>query len=49
MSAPHLKARLSPGDAYTHVPNKAQCYGRSMDLNVFDPVKKIGGWLTAGG
>ena len=48
MSAPHLKTRLSPEDEYTHVPDKAQNYNESMYLNVFDPVKKIGGWFRLG-
>ncbi len=45
MSAPGQKTRLSPQDAYTHVPDKAHCYNRSMELNVFDPMKKIGSWF----
>ncbi|MFN9780186.1 MAG: hypothetical protein ACK55V_09780 [Alphaproteobacteria bacterium] len=48
MSARGQKTRLSPQDAYTHVPDKAQCCNRSMDLNVFDPMKKIGRWFGLG-
>jgi hypothetical protein len=43
-----FKLRLEPQDEYTHTPDAAANYNESMYFNVFDPVKKIGGWFRLG-
>ena len=43
-----FKLRLEPKDEYTHTPDAAANYNESMYFNVFDPVKKIGGWFRLG-
>lgn len=42
------KIRLDPQDEYTHTPDAALNYNESMYFNMFDPVKKIGGWFRIG-
>jgi hypothetical protein len=42
------KLRLEPKDEYTHTPDAASNYNESMYFNVFDPVRKIGGWFRLG-
>jgi hypothetical protein len=39
---------LEPEDEYCHVPDAAKNYNESMYFNVFDPIKKIGGWFRLG-
>jgi len=39
---------LEPADEYCHTPDAAKNYNESMYVNVFDPVKKIGGWFRLG-
>jgi hypothetical protein len=39
---------LEPEDEYCHTPDPAKNYNESMYFNVFDPTKKIGGWLRLG-
>ena len=49
MAAPTgFKLRLEPQDEYTHTPDAASNYNESMYFNVFDPVRKIGGWFRLG-
>lgn len=48
MAGNGLKVRLAPEDEYTHTPDAALNYNESMYLNMFDPVKKIGGWFRLG-
>jgi hypothetical protein len=43
-----FKLRLEPQDEYTHTPDAASNYNESMYFNVFDPVRKIGGWFRLG-
>jgi len=43
-----FKLRLEPKDEYTHTPDAAANYNESMYFNVFDPVRKIGGWFRLG-
>ena len=43
-----FKLRLEPSDEYTHTPDPASNYNESMYFNVFDPVRKIGGWFRLG-
>ena len=43
-----FKLRLEPQDEYTHTPDAAANYNESMYFNVFDPVRKIGGWFRLG-
>jgi hypothetical protein len=43
-----FKTRLAPEDEYPHDPGDAQNYNESMYFNVFDPVKKAGGWFRIG-
>jgi hypothetical protein len=43
-----FKLRLEAQDEYTHTPDAAANYNESMYFNVFDPVKKIGGWFRLG-
>jgi len=43
-----FKVRLAPEDEYTHVPDAAANYNESMYFNVFDPVRKVGGWFRIG-
>ncbi|MFN6942353.1 MAG: hypothetical protein ACK4OG_10180, partial [Parvibaculum sp.] len=47
-AAPGTKIRLLPEDEYTHTPDKASNYNESMYFNMFDPVRKIGGWFRLG-
>jgi hypothetical protein len=42
------KVRLEPEDEYTHTPDAAQNYNESMYFNMFDPVKKVGGYFRIG-
>ena len=42
------KLRLEPTDEYTHTPDAAQNYNESMYFNMFDPVKKVGGYFRLG-
>ena len=39
---------LEPQDEYCHTPDAATNYNESMYFNVFDPVKKVGGWFRLG-
>jgi hypothetical protein len=39
---------LEPEDEYCHKPDAATNYNESMYFNVFDPLKKIGGWFRVG-
>ncbi len=39
---------LEPQDEYCHAPDAAKNYNESMYFNIFDPVKKIGGWFRVG-
>ena len=39
---------LEPEDEYCHKPDAAANYNESMYFNVFDPLKKIGGWFRVG-
>ncbi|WP_297692087.1 hypothetical protein [Phenylobacterium sp.] len=43
-----LKTRLEPQDEYPHDPGEAKNYNESMYFNVFDPVRKAGGWFRIG-
>ncbi len=45
---PGLKIRLEPQDEYPHTPDAASNYNESMYFNVFDPVRKTGGWFRLG-
>ncbi|MEX0839915.1 MAG: hypothetical protein WD034_10300 [Parvibaculum sp.] len=45
---PGTKIRLAPEDEYTHKPDAAQNYNESMYFNMFDPVRKTGGWFRLG-
>lgn len=47
-AATGLKLRLEPRDEYTHTPDAASNYNESMYFNVFDPVRRIGGWFRLG-
>lgn len=42
------KLVLDPSDEYCHEPEAAQNYNESMYFNVFDPVRKAGGWFRLG-
>ena len=42
------KARLEPQDEYPHTPDPVANYNESMYFNMFDPVKKVGGWFRVG-
>lgn len=42
------KVVLEPQDEYCHKPDEATNYNESMYFNVFDPVRKIGGWFRLG-
>jgi hypothetical protein len=42
------KVVLLPEDEYCHTPDAATNYNESMYFNVFDPVRKIGGWFRLG-
>ncbi len=48
MPPPGFKIRLEPKDEYTHTPDAAKNYNESMYFNMFDPVKKVGGWFRLG-
>lgn len=39
---------LEPADEYCHAPEAAANYNESMYFNVFDPVRKTGGWFRLG-
>jgi len=39
---------LEPSDEYCHAPDAAENYNESMYFNVFDPARKVGGWLRLG-
>lgn len=43
-----LKIRLDPTDEYPHEPGEAKNYNESMYFNLFDPVKRTGGWFRIG-
>ena len=48
-TTPHgLRFVLEPQDEYCHTPDAATNYNESMYFNVFDPVKKVGGWFRLG-
>lgn len=48
MAPKGFKIRLAPEDEYTHTPDAASNYNESMYFNMFDPVRKIGGWFRIG-
>ncbi len=39
---------LEPSDEYCHKPDDASNYNESMYFNVFDPLRKVGGWFRLG-
>lgn len=40
--------RLAPQDEYTHPIESAKNFNESMYINLFDPVRKMGGWFRVG-
>lgn len=42
------RLRLDPADEHPHDPGEAKNYNESMYFNVFDPVRKVGGWFRIG-
>lgn len=40
--------RLTPQDEYTHPIESAKNFNESMYINLFDPVRKMGGWFRVG-
>ncbi len=48
ITAESLRHVLLPEDEYCHTPEAAANYNESMYFNVFDSVRKVGGWFRLG-